>query len=410
MRRVDPAASTLLNLGWRNNMPAIASAPKRKRVTSPHVPEQYRGFALQPTRMAMLLLQADEGSVVSMELIDDVGVESGDGTLLASQTKSARRTNPVADRSAALWKTFANWARDVRSGVLEPSRTIFELYVSRSVSGNFVARFHGVATKQQALSAFEEVREQLWGTLPTFAERAKVAGSLAPHLDELFGAGAEAFSAILPRFRLTCASKSPAMDLHDHLAKWLIVPEEIVQDLVCHLHGWLKERVDKQLETGRAPVIARDDFARELRAYYGRLRPSDALPDLARKPTPDELLDLLPFKFVRQLRLVELEGDSLVHAMTCYFKAVRVRTLWGDRALVHESSLDDLEEDLLQVWRNACTDVFSDPHRTDEALRGRLLHSRCDGHRVPGCFHALADGLRLGWHPRYATLLAEPAL
>lgn len=402
-------------------MPAIAPAPIKKRAASPHVPEQYRGFALQPTRMAMLLLQADEGSFVSMELIDDVGVENSDGTTLASQTKSARKTNPVADRSDALWKTFANWTRDVRVGTLDPSRTTFELYVSRSVSGNFVACFHEVATKQQALNAFEEVREQLWGAPPKFSERAKVAATLAPHLDEVFGAGAEAFRAILPRFRLTCARKSPAMDVHDHIAKWLTVPTEIVEDLVCHLHGWLKQRVDEQLEKGCAPVVARDAFVRELVSYYGRLRPSGALPDLARKPTPDELLDLLPFKFVRQLRLVELEGESLAHAMTCYFKAARVRTLWGDRALVHESSLDQLERDLLQVWRNACIDIFSDPHRTDEALRGRLLQGRCDGHRcpvegkavpdyfVPGCFHTLADALRLGWHPRYAALLAEPA-
>jgi hypothetical protein len=118
---------------------------------------------------------------------------------------------------------------------------------------------------------------------------------------------------------------------------------------------------------------------------------------------------------------VNLERDTLTHAMTCYFKAARVRTMWGARALVHETSLDSLEESLLQVWRNHRTEVFSDPLRHDEALRGRLLHARCDGHRcpvegkevpeyfVPGCFHALANALRLGWHPQFAALIAKAA-
>jgi hypothetical protein len=211
------------------------------------------------------------------------------------------------------------------------------------------------------------------------------------------------------------------LDLHAQVASWPTLPPDVVIDIVCHLHGWLKVRVDEQLETGKAPVIARDDFFHELRAYYARRAPSGALPDLAPKPSPEELLKLLPFLFVRQLELVQLDRESLTHAMTCFFKAACVRTMWGDRALVHESSLRDLQESLVQVWRNHRTEVFTDPLRTDEALRGRLLLARCDGHRcpvegkevpeyfVPGCFHALANAPRLGWHPQYEALLAPAA-
>lgn len=402
-------------------MTTKSSSPTKKRRSSPHVPEQYRGFALQPTRMAMLLLDADEGSLVSLELIDDVGVENSDETKLASQTKSVRKTNPVSDKSPALWRTFANWANDVRTGRLEASKTTFELYVNRQVSGDLVSRFHHVSTKQQALEVFGIARDKLWGAAPKFPERRNQAATLAPYLDEVFGAGARAFREILPRFRLNCAFKNPALDLHAKVASWLTISEEVAIDLVCHLHGWLKERVDEQLEAGKAPVIARDDFRQELRAYYGRLVPSGALPDLAPKPTPDELMRLLPFTFVQQLKLVDVDRDSLAHAMTCYFKAARVRTIWGERALVHEESLDDLTESLMQVWRNYRIEVFANHSGTDEVLRGQLLQIRCNGHRcpvegkdvpeyfVPGCFHALADLLSLGWHPRYSALLATKA-
>jgi hypothetical protein len=93
----------------------------------------------------------------------------------------------------------------VRSGALDASRTVFELYVSRPVSGDIVARLNAVENKQQALSVFEELREKLWGAPPKFLERSKVATTLAPHLEEVFGRGASAFQTILPRFRLTCA-------------------------------------------------------------------------------------------------------------------------------------------------------------------------------------------------------------
>lgn len=388
-----------------------------KLTPKPHVPEQYRGFSLQPTRMALMLLDADDGALVSMELIDDVGLENPDKTEVASQTKSVRKTNPVADRSPALWKAFANWTRAVRCGEFDAARTTFEIYVNRAVSGEMVGQFHNAKTKEQAIKAFEFARESLWGDTPKYLQRSKVSEALKPHLEEVLGCGAPAFKSILPRFQLTCAIKTPALDLHARVASWPTVQDHAVIDLVCHLHGWLKVRVDEQLEVGKAPVIARNDFWRELRAFYGRLVPSGALPDLAPKPTPEEILRLMTLTFVQQLELIKADPDTLTRAMACYFKAGSVRSRWGKLGLVHDDSLDDLENSLMQVYRHISTDVFSDPQRTDEVLRGKILHGRCDQHRckveekevpdyfIPGCFHTLANKKLLGWHPRYLELL-----
>jgi len=85
--------------------------------------------------MALLLLKADPGTVVSMELLDDVAVQKLDGSTLACQAKGGWDGNPVTDRSPELWKTFANWARSVRSGELDVTRTTFELYVNRKKTG-----------------------------------------------------------------------------------------------------------------------------------------------------------------------------------------------------------------------------------------------------------------------------------
>ena len=75
---------------------------KRK---SPHVPAQFLGYALQPTRLLDLALDAPPGSVLSLEVFEDVGVESATGEHLASQTKSALVKNPISDHALDLWKT-----------------------------------------------------------------------------------------------------------------------------------------------------------------------------------------------------------------------------------------------------------------------------------------------------------------
>ena len=53
----------------------------KKKKSSPHVPEQLRGFTAQETRMEYLLLTSPEGSLVSLEKLDDVAVENDDGTV-----------------------------------------------------------------------------------------------------------------------------------------------------------------------------------------------------------------------------------------------------------------------------------------------------------------------------------------
>ena len=398
-----------------------------KRVTkkkSPHVPEQFRGFSLQPTRMALLLLKAPEGSFVSLEKLDDVAVETADGNTLAVQTKDTQSTNPVSDKSPQMWKTFANWSRDVREKQLDATRTTFELYVSRKVSGKLVNLFHAVATKSSAKDAFEEARKKLWGESPRFPKRPQVANTLREHLDEVFGIGQAAFRAILPRFQLTCAIKNPELDLRTEVASYPTIREDLIDDMVVDIHGWLKKLIDDQLRERKAPVIARDEFFRLVRASYSKLGPSGALPDLARKnPTPSDIAELMGLRFVKQMEIIKRDEASQHHAMTCFFKARAARTAWADRghALVDPESVSEFEEGLKQVWRNHRTKVFSDPLRTDEELRGQLLLGECESHNcavegktvptyfVPGCFHELADRLAVGWHPRFETLLRKAA-
>jgi hypothetical protein len=398
-------------------------APRKKTKKDSHAIPAYAGFAAQPTRMALLLLEANPGSNVSLELLDDVAVETAEGTILASQMKSGTKKNPVSDRSVELWKTFANWVRQVRSGELDPTRTIFELYVRKASSNSLVRQLGEAKTKEAAGIAFESVRQCLWGEEPQFQKRPSVAEGLQPHLDEIFGskAGARSFRAIIERFQLTVGLNSPTQALHEHIANHTFVEAAAVEKVVCFFQGWVKTQTDSQIDaTGRPPVIARDLAWKELRAFYRSIASGGNLPDIAEKPTNEDYTQLSGLRFVRQLELIKLQTPSLRYAMTSYFRAASARTRWVDNDLVRKESLVDLEDGLAQAHRDYREKIYTQSADTDE-LKGRILLGECNKHHcqlegkatpeyfIPGCFHSLSDRMLLGWHPRFEELLRNVA-
>lgn len=392
---------------------------------NPHVPEQLRGFTAQETRLASLLLDAPEDSWVSMELLDDVAQEDQDGTILVVQSKDTEATNPIADRSIQMWKTFANWARDVREDRLDATRTTFEIYVCRKVNGKLAKVFVDANTKQAALEAFEKARSLLWGEPPTYTKKDHVAATLRPHLEEVFETSAKAFRSIIEKFQITCAVKNPELDLLGKVKhRMAFEPDDLVAEVVVDVCGWVRSLVAHALRNRKAPVIRAGEFMNHLKASYSKLKPGGALTDIgAKEPSPSDVAKLLCEQFVRQMDLINSDDETRNRAMTCLFKARTARTKWSERgeALVHDSDIREFEDGLKQVWRNLRTDVFSDPHRTDEILRGQLLLAKCESHTcpveqktvpayfIPGCFHELANRLALGWHPKFESILRSLA-
>lgn len=397
-------------------------APKKSKKSSHAIPA-YAGFAAQPTRMALLLLQANPGATVSLELLDDVAVETVDRHVLASQMKSGTKKNPVSDRSGELWKTFSNWVRQVRSRELDPTRTTFELYVRKTFPGSLVRKFAAAKTKEGAALAFQDARRAVWGDSPKYPKKTDVAKELQPHFEEIFGseAGSRAFRAIIERFQFTIGTDTPTQTLHDHVANHMAVEGTAVERVICFFQGWVKQQIDTQIDaTGRAPVIARDLARNEFITFYRSITSGGNLPDVADLPTSEDYAQILGLQFVRQLDLIKLPAESQHYAMTCFFRAASARTRWVDHDLVRKDSLTNLEGALSQAHRDYREKIYAETANADE-LKGRLLLAECNRHRcrvegkdtpeyfIPGCFHSLADRLLLGWHPRFAKLLKNVA-
>ena len=67
---------------------------------SPHVPGQYRGLSLQADRFLVHLLSSGPGTIVSLEVVGDTGIDMPDGTRQTEKAKSrTSRANPLGNTS-----------------------------------------------------------------------------------------------------------------------------------------------------------------------------------------------------------------------------------------------------------------------------------------------------------------------
>jgi hypothetical protein len=272
---------------------------------------QALGYSLQFTRLAAMLLEAPNGSSCSLEVLDDVAEQTEDGRIKLSQSKSSLTDNPVADRAISLWKTIYNWLEVVKAGLIVPSKTVFELYVSRPVKGQLIDSFDKSRSVQDAKEAINKAREELWGKAPGFTIRAALSDGLSRYANPVLEAHETHLLPIIASLRLKCGSGSPQADIEAAIRRHPVSEAKVfnIADTMC---GWVKRQADKQLEKGLPVVISRDEFHREYTSYVRSVDRDIILKGLGRKPSEAEKFERLPENFVRQLDLIDRSLDAQV--------------------------------------------------------------------------------------------------
>jgi hypothetical protein len=246
----------------------IPAKPRENGTRSSQVPDQFFGYSLQAIRFLHLLLEAQPGTLVSLEVFEDVGTLVPNGQALASQVKSGLVKNPLTDRSVDLWKTLANWASAVAAGSLEPSTTIFEISVARHRCGTIASAFHTALSEAEALAAIDEARLRLWGNGKT---PRKLGTDLAAYVSRVFDSDRAQLAQIVRNLRISTARRDPLADLRPLVETKWVRPESI--DLVIqHAHGWLKERLDSLLQQRKPAIICRGRLHRRNEKVHATLR------------------------------------------------------------------------------------------------------------------------------------------
>lgn len=396
-------------------MQATAKKMRRKKTKrSPaQAPGQYLGYSLQTTRLLARLLDALLEHTISLEVFEDVGAEKEDGTRIAEQVKSALFSNPVSDRAEGLWKTFANWIDAVTAGVLELDKTYFEIYVSEEVPTGIAKQFSDAATLEKAVEVFQEAKEILGISQKGSEPLCAISDTLRPFLAKILEADESVVSGIIFRFKLVFGSGSPVSDLAP-LMKRALVPDDMLDDAIKYALGWVKVKTDKLLEKGLPANILVGEFRNDLKSFERAHDNRTILTSYAQEPSQLEIeKDLKVRQYVRQLEIIGASYGEKIMAVKDYLLSSADRTIWSAKGLVYRTSFDKFESKLIRTWENL-------KQKTEIALkdmsaveRGRYLYADCGNqelqleglevppHFTPGSFHALADDLKVGWHPEY---------
>lgn len=350
-----------------------------------------------------------------MEYLDDVAQEDAHGIRLG-QSKSALTANPVADRAKSLWKTLSNWISMAAAGDCDPDRTIFEMYVSRPVSGTLVDAFSAATTLDTAHAAMLLARSTLWGNEPDYVQREQVATNIASYVENVFNANQDQVARIIKNFTLTCGSGSPQADV-EAILKTHPIAQSKIRDIADHMSGVVKRRLDEMLEAGKPAIISSDDFHTWYTAYVQKVDRETMLTTYARRPSNKEVEGYLPRVFVQQLDLIGLQFEDKLEAVSDYLMAAADRTAWAISGDVDSTSFEELDSDLKRNWKNkrlVCRVAHGDKKPDQQGL---ALYADCmqdnvavqekgtPGHFIPGCLHRLADDLTIGWHPEFALQL-----
>jgi hypothetical protein len=374
-------------------------------------PGPYLGFALQPVRLCFHLLTCPAGAKVSLEHLDDVAIQYPDGNVTLEQIKSALRQNPLSDWSDELWKAIANWLDGIASGQLTPGKSRFQLYVTTPRQGEWAQALSDAATEAEV--------ELLLAAIKAKHAKLKKPKGCESNLQCFLNASAENRNAVITHFKVLTEDSDP-IDALRNLIKTSVAPELV--DHLCHSGiGMAKEQADRIIRDGRPAIVDGDAFKANFIAFVRRTNIPGLLSSFTPAPPNTEVAAVLSARpiFIRQLEIIDAAEQDRVRAVSDFLRASADKSAWAEQGLVFEGSLAEWD-DFLIGRHGLITGEIADLHADkDVAFRGRMAYRQCaqlqaplegravPGHFVHGTFNALADALRLGWHPDYQSLLGE---
>jgi hypothetical protein len=401
------------------NRKKVGTPKKRPKKSSKLAPQQALGFFLQTTRMAQLLFEAERGSQVSLEVLEDVAYIKETGRILASQTKSATgKKNPIADHSIELWKCFANWIEDVKDGRLSSSKTTFEIYISSPREGLIVEMFSKAKTTEKAIAALLNAKAILF---PKSNKRSStVAANVKPFVDAVFAADQTVTADIIKNFQLTVEDGSPRQKLKTIASRFLkVFKSEDQEKILQSVEGWLKDKVDVYLERRRPAIVPTDDFWAFVQSFVQKFIFNRLLVGLAAEPSKDQIEGEELKTYVRQLGFIGCPIEIKLNAVRDYLKAAADRTYWTESSIVNDTSFDSLSDDLQNFWQHKRLQGSILHRDRIPSEQGQLLLTEClvykpllEGQQVEqyfanGSFHSLSQDEIIGWHPEFKNLLVQ---
>ena len=343
------------------------------------VPKQYYGYSLQCTECVNLLLDSDPGSVVSVEVFEDVGVTKPDGKVRAVQTKSGSGANPISDSAVDLWKTFRNWMDQVNAGVLNPDKTQFEIFVNSKATGKLCSAMSEAKTQPEIAAVILSIRQKF------LSKRGIPKASLSEGLKKqilvvLDAANEKSLSSIIGAFTYRNGTGRSYDELMARISKTLVL-DSVADIVLLYALGWTKRKIDQLIEQSEPANISVDEFRNELATYYNLFNTQAYLPSLSGTPSQDDIFAHRSEVYVRQLEIIEASDDELTTAVIDFLMAKANAVEYARRNLVNSTSFEDFRATLCGTWTNRKKALELDGNCKSEVHFGQRLANDC----LAGC-------------------------
>lgn len=346
-------------------------------------------------------------SIISIETLDDVSIE-GEKLTVDSQLKHSIDPDKMISKfSPAIWRTLAIWMARVRLGVDDHHE--FHFITTSEVDNDNPLHFLRPTPSDLAINA----------ALQGLEEAAKSSSSTTTAKDRAaFLAASDGERLSLVR-RIRLADKSPNLEAIGGEIEYQIryaCEAGQVTAFREDLEGWWIGRVFDNWITDGGAQIELEELGAQVSFLKERYKPSELPLDV-----PDEdCEDLMEGSiFIRQIRAVTDSERRLRNAQKAFLRAKVQRSKWVREHRIDPAELESFDDALKERWEaqhaGECDLLSSTPSPDEKMAAGKTVLGWAETSEVPirstrsvyltsGSYHALADVLKVGWHPEFSDL------
>jgi len=373
---------------------------------------QLVGYTLQYVRALLRLLQCKIGEAVSVEHLSDVTVHQNDGQLILEEDKSSINGNPVGDLSVNLWKTLYNWVSFLADSNTDVARCRFVLCVVSPIAPrSLLDAFASVKDKKSANVAIQKARK----SVDTSSSK-----EIARYAQVVLHEHRSIFQQLLMRLEVSTNKNEEEIEGEiRNLLKGYMFPAARLDEIRNHFLSWLMTRICREIRDKRCPIIYKEEFVHENRAFVNSIR-SQSLVDYSSSNHPNkEVLaeEAVSDKmYVKQLQAIKVGKEKMIRACSDYYRAGINRHEWIERELISVEEADEFEKKLYSAYEGEKERINLEFLGLSDIDKGQRLLNACERQQVriadrdpvdrtiPGTYHHLSNDLRLGWHPKWEDM------
>lgn len=378
---------------------------------SPVVPASYGGYFMQTFFAFYELCRCGgNGSIVSIEFVDDIGVQRGDENTLI-QLKTSFSGNPTSDLSSELWKTIYNWCQLSATDGKKLEYAVISFHDLRE--GELLTVMSNAKDSASAEIVYEKIKEKLSSSKnsePVFLSHRQYLMNIS---------NKSTVANVVANMHVTVFNNNFLSEL-DAAFKHVCLSSKHAGDFKTHMLGWVDSKIADLLSQGKEIKIDYGEFEKELLRQI-EIRGANPLQVDVTEPSDEEIMVKTSSNpvYLIQLDLIKATLNQKRSAVRNY----SISAVQFDRWIADQ----DISRDEYKIFKKNLCDSYENVKQsmrgefiTDPADKGMKLYTELDKtvannakvgtysldpRCVRGAIQELSDEKIIGWHEDYLELI-----